>query len=35
MGYGLEEIAAITGVSAATVKARMLCAREKLRSLLP
>jgi RNA polymerase sigma-70 factor (ECF subfamily) len=31
MGYGLEEIAAITGVSAATVNARMLCAREKLR----
>ena len=35
MGYGLEEIAAISGVSAATVKARMLCAREKLRSLHP
>jgi RNA polymerase sigma-70 factor (ECF subfamily) len=30
LGYGLEEIAAITGVSAAIVKARMLCAREKL-----
>jgi RNA polymerase sigma-70 factor (ECF subfamily) len=35
MGYGLEEIAAITGVSAATVKARMLCARDKLRCLFP
>jgi RNA polymerase sigma-70 factor, ECF subfamily len=33
MGYGLEEIAAITGVSAATVNARILCARAKLRSL--
>jgi len=30
MGYGLEEIAAITGVSATTVNARMLSAREKL-----
>jgi RNA polymerase sigma-70 factor, ECF subfamily len=30
MGCGLEEIAAISGVSAATVKARMLCAREIL-----
>jgi RNA polymerase sigma-70 factor (ECF subfamily) len=35
MGYGLEEIAAITGVSAATVNARMLCARERLRCLFP
>jgi RNA polymerase sigma-70 factor (ECF subfamily) len=35
MGYGLEEIAAITGVSAATVNARMLCAREQLRCLFP
>jgi RNA polymerase sigma-70 factor (ECF subfamily) len=35
MGYGLEEIAAITGVSAATVNARMLCARAKLRYHLP
>lgn len=35
MGYGLEEITAITGVSAATVNARMLCAREKLRCLFP
>ncbi len=35
MGYGLEEIAAITGVSAATVSARMLCARAKLRCRLP
>ncbi len=33
IGYGLEEIAAITGVSAAIVNARLLCAREKLRSL--
>jgi RNA polymerase sigma-70 factor, ECF subfamily len=33
MGYGLQEIAAITGVSAAIVKARILWAREKLRSL--
>ena len=35
MGCGLEEIAAITGVSAATVKARMLGARAKLRYHLP
>jgi RNA polymerase sigma-70 factor (ECF subfamily) len=35
MGCGLEEIAAITGVSAATVNARMLCARAKLRYHLP
>jgi RNA polymerase sigma-70 factor (ECF subfamily) len=35
MGYGLEEIAAITGVSAATVNARMLAAREELRCHLP
>jgi RNA polymerase sigma factor (sigma-70 family) len=35
MGYGLEEVAAITGVSAATVSARMLCARAKLRCRLP
>jgi RNA polymerase sigma factor (sigma-70 family) len=30
MGFGPEEIAAIVGVSAATVKARILCARAKL-----
>jgi RNA polymerase sigma-70 factor, ECF subfamily len=35
MGCGLEEIAAITGVSAATVNGRMRCAREKLRCLFP
>ena len=35
MGCGLEEIAAITGVSAATVNARMLRARAKLRYHLP
>jgi RNA polymerase sigma factor (sigma-70 family) len=35
MGYGPDEIAAITGVSAATVNARMLCARTKLRRHLP
>jgi DNA-directed RNA polymerase specialized sigma24 family protein len=35
MGCGLEEIAAITGVSAATVNAWMLCARAKLRYHLP
>jgi RNA polymerase sigma-70 factor, ECF subfamily len=35
MGYGLEEIAAITGVSTVTVKARMLGARAKLRCLFP
>ena len=35
MGYGLEEITAITGVSASTVNARMLCARAKLRHHLP
>jgi RNA polymerase sigma-70 factor (ECF subfamily) len=35
MGYGLEEVAAITGVSAATVNARMLCARKKLGCHLP
>jgi RNA polymerase sigma-70 factor, ECF subfamily len=35
MDYGLEEVVAITGVSAATVKAQLLCAREKLRCLLP
>jgi RNA polymerase sigma-70 factor, ECF subfamily len=35
LGCGLEEIAAITGVSAATVNARMLCARERLRCLFP
>jgi RNA polymerase sigma-70 factor (ECF subfamily) len=34
-GCGLEEIAAITGVCAATVAARVLCARKKLRCLLP
>jgi RNA polymerase sigma-70 factor, ECF subfamily len=34
-GCGLEEIAAITGVSAPTVDARMLCAREKLRCRFP
>jgi RNA polymerase sigma factor (sigma-70 family) len=35
MNYGLEEIAAITGVSAATVDAQLLCAREKLHRLFP
>ena len=35
MGCGLEEIAAITGVSAATVNARVLGARAKLRYRLP
>jgi RNA polymerase sigma-70 factor (ECF subfamily) len=34
-GCGLEEIAAITGVSAPTVNARMLDAREKLHCLFP
>jgi RNA polymerase sigma-70 factor (ECF subfamily) len=34
-GCGLEEIAAITGVCAATVATRVLCARRKLRWLLP
>jgi RNA polymerase sigma-70 factor (ECF subfamily) len=35
MDCGLEEIAAITGASAATVKTQLLCARERLRCLIP